>query len=477
MTDNGVNSYVWDRANRLLALGGVSYTYNGDGDRVAQTSGVNVTQYLLDLQPGLALVLGDADGNRYVHAPHNDSIHAVSNGAAWTYPLADGLGSVRGYVDANNIILSQINYSEYGVPDMNISGPAFTGEWRSENETQYHRARHLSPGLATWLSLDPFEGLMDRPLSLNGYAWVEGNPVMNTDASGKQIRRDCSRDALSNCSLEGSECEVICLFADQWMETARKFNNPNITNMSNEAFAAMIAAKFIFEDATQFNSQKGLLNQMLSGAGIDPVFRAVWETIGGTGEISYGPGNIPLAQARNAADWWRENAACLGFDVGMFSSGIYDYRIVQQCVPTLGGMTCTIISTPENRASIELNSFDGQTSWDEWLAVTILQSAFRARTISDRNDITTWSNHRVIDDYKNKLSGYIIARAQLDWTATDQVLYDLKSASFLQGAEDWAVAVNSVRDNTHPFWPEMLSLYDETNYRPYTHQERAAFNK
>jgi RHS repeat-associated protein len=182
MTGDGVNSYTWDRANRLLALGGVSYAYNGDGDRVAQTSGVNVTQYLLDLQPGLALVLGDSDGNRYVHAPHG--IHAVNDGAVWTYPLTDGLGSVRGYVDANNVVLSDVDYSPYGVPDTAWTGWAFTGEQRDSNALQYHRARYYAPGLGIFPSLDPFEGIMERPMSLNGYAWVEGNVVNLKDSSG-----------------------------------------------------------------------------------------------------------------------------------------------------------------------------------------------------------------------------------------------------------------------------------------------------
>jgi RHS repeat-associated protein len=229
MTGDGVNSYTWDRANRLLALGGVSYAYNGDGDRVAQTSGVNVTQYLLDLQPGLALVLGDSDGNRYVHAPHG--IHAVNDGAAWTHPLADGLGSVRGYVDANNVVLSSVNYTPVGVPDVNISGPAFTGEWRSENKTQYHRARHLSPGLATWLSLDPFEGLMDHPATINGYAYAHGNPVSHTDPSGMMVcsdleptsaqRRECFRkviDLLLNFDIRLTEEEALSPRAkDNWI--------------------------------------------------------------------------------------------------------------------------------------------------------------------------------------------------------------------------------------------------------------------
>lgn len=145
-------------------MGSISYAYNGDGNRVQQ----DVLRYTLDLQPGLAQVIGDSADNRYIHSPRG--IHVVNDGAAWTYPLTDALGSVRGYTDAHSNVLSNVNYTPVGVPDTNITGPAFTGEWRTGGTgIQYHSARHLSPGLGVWLSLDPFEGLTDRPMSLNGY--------------------------------------------------------------------------------------------------------------------------------------------------------------------------------------------------------------------------------------------------------------------------------------------------------------------
>jgi hypothetical protein len=50
---------------------------------------------------------------------------------------------------------------------------------------QYHRARYYNAGLGTWASLDPFEGIHDRPMSLNGYAWVEGNVSNAIDPSGR----------------------------------------------------------------------------------------------------------------------------------------------------------------------------------------------------------------------------------------------------------------------------------------------------
>jgi hypothetical protein len=57
LTNDGTNAYTWDRANRLLSMGGASHKYDGVGNRVQKTAGVNITKYLLDTQPGLAVVL------------------------------------------------------------------------------------------------------------------------------------------------------------------------------------------------------------------------------------------------------------------------------------------------------------------------------------------------------------------------------------------------------------------------------------
>lgn len=63
MTGDGVNTFTWDRADRLLSMGGVQNQYNGLGQRVQQSVGAQVTQYLIDLQPGLFQVIAMATGH------------------------------------------------------------------------------------------------------------------------------------------------------------------------------------------------------------------------------------------------------------------------------------------------------------------------------------------------------------------------------------------------------------------------------
>jgi RHS repeat-associated protein len=191
LTSDGVNSYTWDRANRMLtAPGSTSYAYDGLGNRIQQTVSSVVTDYLLDTQPGLAKVIAVATGattERFVHAPRG--IHAMEdNSGNWTYPVQDGLGSVRGVVSDALAVNGMQNYAPYGDP-FGAQGSlgmdfGFTGEQTDGSGQVFLRARYYNPGIGVFTALDPFEGLMDRPMSLNGYSWVEGNPVMNVDPSG-----------------------------------------------------------------------------------------------------------------------------------------------------------------------------------------------------------------------------------------------------------------------------------------------------
>ena len=67
---------------------------------------------------------------------------------------------------------------------------------------QHHRARDYAPFLDIFTSLDPFEGLHDRPMSLNGYSWVEGNPVMYIDPSGLS----CDGGSTEMTAVEKATC-------------------------------------------------------------------------------------------------------------------------------------------------------------------------------------------------------------------------------------------------------------------------------
>ena len=106
--------------------------------------------------------------------------------------MTDGLGSVRGEVGASLEMDASTHYAPYGTPfdAQSTSGfeevPfGFTGEHTDPTGQVHLRARQYDPALGVFTSSDPFAGMHDMPMSLNGYSYVHGNPIMHTDPSGR----------------------------------------------------------------------------------------------------------------------------------------------------------------------------------------------------------------------------------------------------------------------------------------------------
>ncbi len=189
-----LDTYTWDRANRLLSLasGGTttSYAYDGNGQRIQQTVGANTTTYLNDVQRGQWQVLSATQSSsttRYAHGPMG--LLAQQNpDTTWRWPVLDGLGSVRAVVDSGVAPQESRQYSPFGeVYNTTGSGQTmygFTGEPTDANGLVQLRARYYSPNLGVFPSMDPLEDDAGQGLSLNRYSYVTGNPVNRTDPSG-----------------------------------------------------------------------------------------------------------------------------------------------------------------------------------------------------------------------------------------------------------------------------------------------------
>lgn len=122
---------------------------------------------------------------RYVHGPRG--VHAQEQDGDWHWMMQDGLGSVRGVAGDDLAVQEARTYGPYGDP-LSVGTPqtmyGYTGEPTDDNGLVYLRERYYNPVLGTFLSQDPIEGSMNQPLSLNRYAYVQGNPVNLTDPSG-----------------------------------------------------------------------------------------------------------------------------------------------------------------------------------------------------------------------------------------------------------------------------------------------------
>jgi RHS repeat-associated protein len=129
---------------------------------------------------------GTQNTTYYVHGPRG--IHSQQKNGEWKWMAEDGLGSVRSVVDDTAAVHQSIVYDPFGNP-IDVAGPeqtmfGYTGEPTDLNGLVYLRNRYYSPQLGTFISQDPTEGSMKDPMSLNQYAYVQGNPVNHTDPSG-----------------------------------------------------------------------------------------------------------------------------------------------------------------------------------------------------------------------------------------------------------------------------------------------------
>jgi RHS repeat-associated protein len=144
-----------------------------------------VTEYLLDVQPGLWNVVAADDGtdvNRYIHdlvtgriLQHEDP----SNN--WNWPALDGLGTVRQVYDDALAEAYTADRDPYGdliaATGSNPTPFEYTGEPEDQNGLLHLRARYYDPSRGVFNSRDPLE-------TPNRYAYVGGNPINATDPSG-----------------------------------------------------------------------------------------------------------------------------------------------------------------------------------------------------------------------------------------------------------------------------------------------------
>ncbi|MBI1801352.1 MAG: RHS repeat-associated core domain-containing protein, partial [Chloroflexi bacterium] len=189
LLSDGASTYAYDSANRLTSVtqGVNTYTfaYNGLSDRLRQTVNGAPTNYTLDLNAGLTQVLADGT-NTYLYG--NGRI-AQQSTTGTDYFLGDALGSVRQLADASGAVTLAKSYQPYGsVMSSAGSGTSIYG-WTGEQADSYIkllylRARWYSGDTGRFTTRDVWPSDYTRPQSLNGFAYVEANPINRVDPSG-----------------------------------------------------------------------------------------------------------------------------------------------------------------------------------------------------------------------------------------------------------------------------------------------------
>ena len=185
LTHDGTFTYTYNSAGRLVRAESITatitYTYNADGLRVAQSVDGDATTFAWDWASGVPELLRQGE-TRYLVGHDTLGWH---NGEGWTYSLPDALGSVRQATDATGVVRATREWTPFGVAVGGAqAGLGYTGEWFDDDAgLQYLRARWYDVSVGRFTRRDPWMGLRQRPQTSHRYVYATDNPVGNVDPS------------------------------------------------------------------------------------------------------------------------------------------------------------------------------------------------------------------------------------------------------------------------------------------------------
>ncbi|MEW6183575.1 MAG: PQQ-binding-like beta-propeller repeat protein [Bacillota bacterium] len=203
-------AYTWDARDRLTAAGGLSYTYDAEGNRTGVTEGGSQTSFVVDPNAALSQVLikTDASGNQTFYVYGLGLIGQEENGAYRTYHY-DLRGSTVALTDTTGNVTDRFQYSFYGelVYRTGSTSTPFLfngrdGVMTDANGLLYMRARYYNPEIGRFVSRDPVTGSIVNPKSIDAHSYCENDPVNGVDPSGEIIETVADAASLGYSAYE-----------------------------------------------------------------------------------------------------------------------------------------------------------------------------------------------------------------------------------------------------------------------------------
>jgi RHS repeat-associated protein len=190
-----MSNFAYDARNRLIQAGSTTYMYDAENNRIGVADSVYQTDdsYVINPQAALSQVLikTDAEVNKTYYVYGLGLIGQYdSSGNYLTYHF-DRRGSTIALTDSNGNITDTFQYGPYGEL-VNRTGTDSTpflyngqdGVMTDANCLYYMRARYYDTSIRRFINQDVKLGDINNDLSLNRYAYVDGQPVSNVDPFG-----------------------------------------------------------------------------------------------------------------------------------------------------------------------------------------------------------------------------------------------------------------------------------------------------
>jgi RHS repeat-associated protein len=187
LTSDGTRTYSWNARDQLVGLTGPvsgSFAYDSMNRRRSKTISGVTTQFLYDEINPVQEVSGGTTTN-VLAGLGVDEYHARFGSGGDRFYLGDNLGSTIALTDSTGSVKTEYTYQAFGgttvAGDATANAVAFTGRERDLTGLYFYRSRYYDPVTQRFLSVDPiwFEGF-----DTNLFAYTGNSPTNVTDPLG-----------------------------------------------------------------------------------------------------------------------------------------------------------------------------------------------------------------------------------------------------------------------------------------------------
>ena len=190
-------SVTWTKGRQMTGYDGVTFGYNGQGQRISKTKAGTVNKYLYDVNGNLVKESGKGveyyyDGSGVIGMKYNERVY---------FYRKDIFGNITEIIDSNGEIVVRYRYDGWGNhvvlnPDGsknesdtfigNINPFRYRGYYYDvETGLYYLKTRYYDPKTGRFITIDDVSYLAPDTINgLNLYAYCGNNPILYVDYNG-----------------------------------------------------------------------------------------------------------------------------------------------------------------------------------------------------------------------------------------------------------------------------------------------------
>ena len=197
MLEASAGKFTYDSANRLITADTRYYAYDVEGTRISTQRGEDVTKFVYNVNARLSQLLIKTENNAVTKYVYGLGLIGEEVSGSFKVYHFDYRGSTVAITDSSCNITDTFEYDTYGKLKSRTGTTKtpflYNGRdgvmYEEDTGLIYMRARYYCLTLRRFVNADKVHGDISNALTLNRYAFVNGNPANGVDPMGLSKER------------------------------------------------------------------------------------------------------------------------------------------------------------------------------------------------------------------------------------------------------------------------------------------------